>query len=148
MASILSVPWDESMCSDTPQLIKGYMVKSDAWDILVSVSCSEGLRERRSALNRQLKAGIPQTCLTALHHPVLLFSKLTAELLWTLCTESFLPEMLSARDSGIIITSLCTFALQDPQGYSDQLNDPAKKWQSLPLKLYDEDPWCLNDESR
>ncbi|EIW78084.1 hypothetical protein CONPUDRAFT_168022 [Coniophora puteana RWD-64-598 SS2] len=65
-----------------------------------------------------------------------------------LCKESFLPERLPPRDVGILISYLCTLALQNPDAYSDQLINRATKWQCHPSGLHDQDPWNRNDKHR
>ncbi|EIW78046.1 hypothetical protein CONPUDRAFT_62229, partial [Coniophora puteana RWD-64-598 SS2] len=122
--------------------------QAQAWNILINVSKSGNFEERHSVLDRQLKAGVLQLCSTTLYHRVLLFSRLASQLLAQLCRQSFLSERLSPRDTGAIIHSLCSFALQDSDGYSDQLIDPAKQWQWSFSELSAEDPWCNNDELR
>ncbi|EIW75713.1 hypothetical protein CONPUDRAFT_147234 [Coniophora puteana RWD-64-598 SS2] len=148
MVAIISAPWDEEVHTDLLKLVKGYMAKAHAWQILINVSGSGNIQERRTALDKQLGAGIIQLCLTTLYHRVLLLSRSVSQLLCQLSSESFLPEMLSPRDAGIVISSLCTFALQDSDGYADQLIDPTKKWQWSPSGLNVDDPWAKNDESR
>ncbi|EIW74169.1 hypothetical protein CONPUDRAFT_170200 [Coniophora puteana RWD-64-598 SS2] len=56
--------------------------------------------------------------------------------------------MLSPREAGNVIDGLCTFALQDGDVYSDQLIDPAKKWQWVFSRLSLEDPWNKDDVTR
>ncbi|EIW74167.1 hypothetical protein CONPUDRAFT_170198 [Coniophora puteana RWD-64-598 SS2] len=125
------------------------MTQWEAWHLLVKLARFGDIPERSHVLDKLMEADIIAICLRTMQHRAVRLRGVAAQLLATLIAESFLSERVSASSAAEILRSLYTLALQDPDSFSDQLNDPENLWQVCHVEHSSLDhPWNENDESR
>ncbi|EIW80296.1 hypothetical protein CONPUDRAFT_165864 [Coniophora puteana RWD-64-598 SS2] len=147
---IIAVPWNETLATESgaSRLVHGYMCQWQAWNIAVQVSSSGNIHELRSALDKLTKLKVVDISLKTLSHRFLMFRGVAVRMISMLCSASLLSPRIQPQDAGILLSALCTLALQDSEATLDLLIDPRTEWQWRLARLYPEDPWSKNRESR